>query len=152
MVMFAAYSTHACAQCLSMQLLLGPGTRTLIGGNLKTGDAMQGKLEESSSCKHSLVFHFTGALTLIGGCGCARLNPTGNLYFDGTSLHPYDAMFIKMKKDLVQGRTTSTAQALRYQYWMDTAVSLLQQKAWSLAADVQRLSFAYIYPKFCPIH
>ena len=53
---------------------------------------------------------------------CCRVNPTVELKFDGTTLHPYDAMFVKMKRAMVQANTPAVVNALRYQHWMANSV------------------------------
>lgn len=52
-----------------------------------------------------------------------RLNPTGEHRFDGISLHPYDAMFMKMKSVTVQARTPMATNVIRYQQWLSASVS-----------------------------
>lgn len=54
-----------------------------------------------------------------------RVNPTAELRFDGTTLHPYDAMFVKMKRAVVLAKTPAVVNALRYQLWMANSVRVL---------------------------
>ena len=51
-----------------------------------------------------------------------RVNPTKPLLFDGAGLHPYDALFVKMKERHLQTNDDTTVSALRYQEWLNTAV------------------------------
>ncbi|KAL0053416.1 hypothetical protein WJX82_005424 [Trebouxia sp. C0006] len=51
------------------------------------------------------------------GCN-GGINPTGELYFDGMTLGPYDVLFVKLKRLMLEGRTPGTTTALRYQTWM----------------------------------
>lgn len=52
-----------------------------------------------------------------------RINPTGELYFDGMTLGPYDVLFVKLKRLMLEGRTPGTTNALRYQRWKTNTVS-----------------------------
>lgn len=52
-----------------------------------------------------------------------RINPTGEMYFDGITLGPYDVLFVKLKQLMVEGRTPGSTNALRYGNWMSAAVS-----------------------------
>ena len=65
---------------------------------------------------------------------CCRVNPTGELRFDGTTLHPYDAMFVKMKRAMVQAETPAAISAMRYQQWMGTAVEGLHAHGFCVIA------------------
>lgn len=56
----------------------------------------------------------------LAGC---RINPSGELRFDGTTLHPYDAMFVKMKRTMIQAEAPAARNVMRYQQWMSMAVS-----------------------------
>ena len=53
-----------------------------------------------------------------------RINPTGELYFDGTTLGPYDVLFVKLKRLMLEGHTPGTSDALRHQAWMSAIVRL----------------------------
>ena len=53
-----------------------------------------------------------------------RINPTGELYFDGMTLGPYDVLFVKLKRLMLEGRTPGTTTALRYQNWRSAVVSI----------------------------
>ena len=52
-----------------------------------------------------------------------RINPTGEMYFDGITLGPYDVLFVKLKRLMLEGRTAGTTSALRYGKWMSASVS-----------------------------
>lgn len=54
-------------------------------------------------------------------CFC-RINPTGEMFFDGITLGPYDVLFVKMKSLMLEGKTSGTTKALQYQGWMGAAV------------------------------
>ena len=58
---------------------------------------------------------------------CHRVNRTVELRFDGTTLHPYDAMFVKMKTAMVLAQTPATVAALHYELWMTNSVGELLQ-------------------------
>lgn len=45
------------------------------------------------------------------------------MFFDGTTLGPYDIMFVKLKRLMLEGHTAGTTNALRYQTWMTASVS-----------------------------
>ncbi|KAL0029714.1 hypothetical protein WJX79_004145 [Trebouxia sp. C0005] len=51
----------------------------------------------------------------------AGINPSGELRFDGTTLHPYDAMFVKMKRTMIQAEAPAARNVMRYQQWMSMA-------------------------------
>lgn len=70
-------------------------------------------------------------------CACCRVNPTGELRFDGTTVHPYDAMFVKMKRAMLQAETPAALNAIRYQQWMRTAVRGLHIHACYVIAGSQ---------------
>ena len=57
-------------------------------------------------------------------CIPGRINPTGELFFDGVTLSAYDVLFVKMKSLMLAGKTSGTTKALQYQSWMDAAVML----------------------------
>jgi hypothetical protein len=62
-----------------------------------------------------------------------RINPTGELYFDGMTLGPYDVLFVKLKRLMLEGRTPGTTTALRYQTWMAAVVKTLANlNTWQL--------------------
>lgn len=52
-----------------------------------------------------------------------RINPTGEMYFDGITLGPYEVLFVKLKRLMVEGRTPGSTNALRYSNWMSASVS-----------------------------
>lgn len=54
-----------------------------------------------------------------------RINPTGEMYFDGTTLGPYDVLFVKLKKLMLEGHTPGTTNALRYGNWMSATVQCI---------------------------
>ena len=56
--------------------------------------------------------------------GACRINPTGEMYFDGTTLGPYDVLFVKLKRLMLEGRTAGTTNAVRYGNWMSASVRL----------------------------
>ena len=70
---------------------------------------------------------------------CCRVNPTGELRFDGTTLHPYDAMFVKMKRAMVQAKTPAAVSAMRYQQWMGTAVESLHAHGFHVIAGCKAI-------------
>ena len=51
-----------------------------------------------------------------------KLNPTGELYFDGTTLTPYEVVFVKYKAILTQSHDSITLDALRLGTWMSGLV------------------------------
>ena len=53
----------------------------------------------------------------------SRINPTGEMYFDGITLGPYEVLFVKMKRLMLEGRTPGSINALRYADWMSASVS-----------------------------
>ena len=58
-------------------------------------------------------------------CVChGRINPTGEMFFDGVTLGPYDVLYVKMKSLMLEGKTSGTTKALQYQGWMDSVVSI----------------------------
>lgn len=59
------------------------------------------------------------------GCN-GGINPTGELYFDGMTLGPYDVLFVKLKRLMLEGQTPGTTTALRYQNWMAAADKNMQ--------------------------
>ena len=46
------------------------------------------------------------------------------MFFDGITLGPYDVLFVKLKRLMLEGRTAGTTNALRYQNWMSASVSV----------------------------
>ena len=75
----------------------------------------------SSKVNASVVATYVNArpVTFLGAC---RINPTGDMYFDGTTLGPYDVLFVKLKRLMLEGRTPGTTNALRYGNWMSASV------------------------------
>ena len=55
-------------------------------------------------------------------CFVRRINPTGEMFFDGITLGPYDVLFVKMKSLMLEGKTSGTTKALQYQGWMEAVV------------------------------
>ena len=45
------------------------------------------------------------------------------MFFDGMTLGPYDVLFVKLKRLMLEGHTAGTTTALRYQDWMAASVS-----------------------------
>lgn len=45
------------------------------------------------------------------------------MYFDGITLGPYEVLFVKLKRLMVEGRTPGSTNALRYSNWMSASVS-----------------------------
>ncbi len=69
---------------------------------------------------------------MYGNLQC-RINPTGELYFDGMTLGPYDVLFVKLKRLMLEGRTPGTTTALRYQNWM---AAVVKHRAHSLTGQL----------------
>ncbi|KAL3146682.1 hypothetical protein ABBQ32_000910 [Trebouxia sp. C0010 RCD-2024] len=59
------------------------------------------------------------------GCN-GGINPTGEMYFDGITLGPYEVLFVKLKRLMVEGRTPGSTNALRYSNWMSASAKKSQ--------------------------
>ncbi len=110
---------------------------------------------------HILILPGSGALHIVSKamlliCGfandpasaCCRVNPTGELRSDGTTVHPYDAMFVKMKRAMIQAETPAALDTMRYQQWMGTAVRALH----SYSCYVIAVNKAVLNNKDCLLH
>lgn len=101
------------------------GIKASIGGKGGIGTAMAGR---HSGLLISLHLRLQLGNDEQSNLPC-RANPTKPLLFDGASLHPYDALFVKMKERNLQNKDDTTANALRYQDWLNMAVRVQQQNA-----------------------
>ena len=52
-----------------------------------------------------------------------RMNPTGEKWMDGTTISPYEIMFVKVKDHLLHSTNSLALTAARYSDWIDGLVS-----------------------------
>ena len=54
---------------------------------------------------------------------CCRLNPVGEFFYDGSTVNPFEVVFVAMNTLVVENNWSFARQAALYQEWLHLQVS-----------------------------
>lgn len=76
--------------------------------------------------KHPTTCHQAPRILLsdVIGCFCCRLNPVGEFYYDGSTINPFEVVFVAMNTLVVENNWSFARQAALYQEWLHLQVSM----------------------------